>query len=277
MFTVMTHPLPRHGPGVTARTALLAALTAVGDEAVALLAGGRGDTPIPGARWTVAEAAAHLAMANELMAALAAGEERPYGDGTPASLAAANAASLAERPQRDTAVLAGEIARWAREFTAAAGPRAGTEPVRTPLGPMDLDTLGAYLLTHMLGHLYDIARALGRPHPIDRHRVALAMPFLRTAMPRVADARAAAGHSACYRLRVRGLDGFAVTFTDGAAVVDEHPPRRPDCTILTEPVAFLLIALGRYSATDALLRGKVLAWGRRPWLAPSFPALFAAP
>ncbi|MFB7126791.1 MULTISPECIES: maleylpyruvate isomerase family mycothiol-dependent enzyme [Streptomycetaceae] len=268
--------LPPHSPGA-ARTALFEEVTAVGDEAVALLAGCRGDTRIPGAEWTVAEAAAHLAMANELMAALAAGEERPYGDGTPGSLAAANAASLAERPERDPDVLAEEIARRAREFTVAAAPRAGTEPVSTPLGRMDLDTLGAYLLTHMLGHLYDIAVALGRPHPIDRRRVGLAMPFVRTVMPRVTDARAAAGHSACYRLRGRGLDGFAVTFTDGAAAVSQDPPRRPDCTILVEPVAFLLIALGRRSAPGALLRGEVLAWGRRPWLAPSFPGLFAAP
>ncbi|MEU9040582.1 MULTISPECIES: maleylpyruvate isomerase family mycothiol-dependent enzyme [unclassified Kitasatospora] len=276
MFTTMTIPLPEHRPGA-ARSALFEAVAAVGDDAVALLAGCRGDTPIPGAEWTVAEAAAHLAMANELMAALAAGKERRYGDGTPGSLAAANAASLAARPERDPGVLAGEIARWAREFTAAAGPRAGTEPVLTPLGPMDLDTLGAYLLTHMLGHLYDIAVALRRPHPIDRHRVHLTMPFLRAAMPWVVDARAAAGHHACYRLRVRGLGGFTVTFTDGAAVVSQEPPRRPDCTILIEPVAFLLIALGRCTATAALTRGKVLAWGRRPWLAPAFPGLFAAP
>ncbi|PBC70685.1 uncharacterized protein (TIGR03083 family) [Streptomyces sp. TLI_235] len=272
----MTLPLPRHSPGA-ARTTLFEAVTAVGDEAVALLAGCRGDTPIPGAEWTVAEAANHLAMANELMAALAAGEERPYGDGSPGSLAAANAASLAALPEREPAVLAEEIARQAREFTAAAGPRVGTDPVLTPLGPMDLDTLGAYLLTHMLGHLYDIAVALGRPHPIDRHRVELAMPFLRTAMPRVVDPRSAAGHNACYRLRVRGGGGFAVTFTDGVAVVGQEPPRRVDCTILTEPVAFFLIALGRYTATTALARGKVLAWGRRPWLAPAFPGLFAAP
>ncbi|MEV7187377.1 maleylpyruvate isomerase family mycothiol-dependent enzyme [Kitasatospora sp. NPDC093102] len=267
---------PQHSPAA-ARTALFEAVTAVGDEAVVLLADCRGGTRIPGSEWTVAEAAAHLAMANELMTALAAGEERPYGDGTPGSLAAANAASLAERPERDPAVLAEEIARQAREFAAAAGPRAGTEPVLTPLGRMDLDTLGAYLLTHMLGHLYDIAVALGRPHPIDRQRVELTMPFLRTAMPRVADARTAAGHSACYRLRVRGLGGFAVTFTDGAVVVSQEPPRSPDCTILVEPVTFLLLALGRCTATGALVRGKVLAWGRRPWLAPAFPGRFAAP
>ncbi|MDH6143401.1 uncharacterized protein (TIGR03083 family) [Kitasatospora sp. GP30] len=272
----MTLPFPQH-PSSAVRTALFEALTAVGGEAVALLTGCRGDTPIPGAEWTVAEAAAHLAMANELMAALAAGEERPYGDGTPGSLAEANAVSLAQRPERDPVVLAEEIAQWAREFTVAAGSRAGTEPVVTPLGRMDLDTLGAYLLTHMLGHLYDIAVALRRPHPIDRQRVALTIPFLRAAMPLVTDARAAAGHNACYRLKVRGLCGFAVTFTDGVTVVNDEPPRRPDCTILTEPVAFLLIALGRYSAAGAFARGKVFAWGRRPWLALAFPGLFAAP
>ncbi|MES9524991.1 sterol-binding protein, partial [Streptomyces capoamus] len=26
-----------------------------------------------------------------------------------------------------------------------------------------------------------------------------------------------------------------------------------------------------------IARGKVLAWGRKPWLAPGFPALFTAP
>ncbi|MFB7911298.1 maleylpyruvate isomerase family mycothiol-dependent enzyme [Kitasatospora sp. NPDC056076] len=277
----MNAPQPPHHPGAAgpgaARTALLRAVTEVGDEAPALLAGCDGGTPVPGSTWTVAEAAAHLAMANELMAALAAGGQRPYGDGTPGSLAAANAAALAARPERDPAVLAAQIAERAREFTAAATPRPGTAPVTTPLGAMDLDTLTAYLLTHMLAHLYDIARALGRPHPLDRRRVALTLPFLRTAMPWVVDPRAAAGHNACYRLRIRGLESFAVTFADGAATVSPQPPRRPDCTILTEPVAFFLMALGRLGATDALLRGKVLAWGRRPWLAPAFPTLFTAP
>ncbi|MFE6050427.1 maleylpyruvate isomerase family mycothiol-dependent enzyme [Kitasatospora sp. NPDC056446] len=272
----LPHPEPVPAPGA-ARAALFEALTTVGDEAAALLTGCRGATALRGAQWTVAEAAAHLATANELMAALAAGEERPYGDGTPQGLAAANAAALAAHPLRDPDVLATRIARWTREFTAAAGPRAGSTPVRTPLGPMDLDTLGAYLLTHMLGHLYDIALALDRPHPLDRHRVALSLPFLRTAMPRVVDPRAAAGHNARYHLRIHRLDSFTVTFTDGTATVDRNPPQRPDCTILTGPVTFFLIALGRYSARDALARGRILPWGRRPWLAPTFPTLFTAP
>jgi uncharacterized protein (TIGR03083 family) len=233
--------------------------------------------PIPGAEWTVGESAAHLVVANKLMAALAAGHEQAYGDGTPSGLAAANAASLASFPERDTSVLANGIVQHARAFTEAAGLRSADTPTVTPLGPMDLGTLGAYLLAHMLGHGYDIAAALGRPHMIDRDRVDLAMPFLITAMPRVVDAGAAAGRSDCYELRVRGLSRLTVTFTNGAVAVHAEPPRRPDCTIMIDPITFFLIALGRRSATGAIARGKVLAWGRKPWLAPGFPALFTAP
>lgn len=232
---------------------------------------------IPGAEWTVAEAAAHLAMANALMADLAAGRERLHGDGTPGSLAAANADALALLPERDPSVLADDIVRHARAFTEAAGARPADEPTVTPLGPMDLDTLGAYLLTHMLGHGYDIAVALKRPHMVDLERVEAALPFLTTAMPWVVNARAAAGHNACYALRVRGGSRFAVTFTEGAAEVTAAPPRRPDCTIVAEAVTFFLIALGRRTAIGAVSRGAIRAWGRRPWLAAGFPSLFTAP
>lgn len=263
-------------------TALLAAVTAVAEDIAALLRSCRDTSvPVPGAEWTVGEAAAHLALANELMADLAAGRDRPYGDGTPQSLATANAAGLAEYPERGGAALAAEIVRHARAFDEAfdealAG-RSPSGPVTTPLGAMDVPTLASYLLTHMLGHGYDIAVALRRPHMIDRHRVELCLPFLMTAMPRVVDGRTAAGHTARYDLRVGRGPRFTVTFTDGTAEVTAGPATRPDCTVMTGPTAFLLLALGRYTPGAALARGRVLAWGRRPWLALRFPLRFTAP
>jgi uncharacterized protein (TIGR03083 family) len=262
------------------RADLLEAVRDVAEEIARVLRSCTGTdpgAPIPGADWTVAESAAHLAVANELMADLAAGRERGYGDGTAGSLAAANAESLADFTERDTTVLAEAIVRHARAFADAAALRPATEPTTTPLGPMDLGTLSAYLLTHMLGHGYDIATALHRPHMVDRDRVELAMPFLLTGMARIVDERAAAGHSACYRLRLRGGSRFAVTFTRGVATVSAQPPGRADCTITAEPVAFFLLALGRCGPASAIARGKVVAWGRRPWLAPRFPLLFKAP
>ena len=249
------------------------------EEIAALLRGGA-DTglPVPGSEWSVGEAAAHLAQANELMADIAAGHARSHGDGTPQSLAAANERALAAFGERGAEPLAAMIVDAGRRLSEGAGARARrTEPSLTPLGPMDPDVLGSYLLTHMLGHGYDLARALGRPHMIDRARVELTLPFLITAMPRVADTARTAGLTARYAIRLWGGAGFGVTVTDGAVSVSPQPPARPDCTILIEPVTFLLMALGRRKQWGALARGRILVRGRKPWLAPRFPALFKAP
>ncbi|WNO73671.1 maleylpyruvate isomerase family mycothiol-dependent enzyme [Streptomyces sp. AM8-1-1] len=248
-------------------------------EDIAALLRGVSDTgvPVPDSQWSLGAAAAHLAQANELMADIAAGRERSHGDGTPQSLAAANEHALAAFAERDAAPLAAMIVEQAAAFLDAADRNSPDEIVFTPLGPMSRAELGSYLLTHMLGHGYDVARALGRPHMIDRARVGLTLPFLMVAMPRVVDGATAAGLSAAYTIRLWGGARFGVTFTDGSAAVEARTPGRPDCTILTEPVTFLLMALGRCDPRGAIARGRVLAWGRRPWLAPRFPELFTAP
>ncbi|MFF7468606.1 maleylpyruvate isomerase family mycothiol-dependent enzyme [Streptomyces sp. NPDC008092] len=247
---------------------------------IAAVLDGIADTsgPVPGSQWTVGEAAAHLALANELMADLALGRERPYGDGTPQSLAAANAESLAVFEERRAAPLAAMITEQAdRCADALAAAADGPAPV-TPLGPMDRSVLASYLLTHMLGHGYDLARAVRRPHMIDAERVARCLPFLLSVMPAVADGTATAGLTARYTIRLRGGGGgFGVSLADGTVEVAPEPRDRPDCTILIDPVAFLLIALGRRNPWLAMARGQVFAFGRKPWLGPRFPALFVAP
>ncbi|GAA2776141.1 maleylpyruvate isomerase family mycothiol-dependent enzyme [Streptomyces rameus] len=250
-------------------------------EEIAALVRDAGDTAlaVPGSEWTVGEAAAHLALANELMADLAAGRERPYGDGTPESLAGANAASLTVYAERRAEPLAGMITERAEAFLDALSRASadGPAPV-TPLGPMNRSVLASYLLTHMLGHGYDLARALKRPHMIDRARVGLCMPFMLSVMPRVANPAATAGLTARYHIRLRGGEAFAVSLAEGAVrVTPGAPAERAACTILLDPVAFLLIALGRLNPWRAIAQGKVFAWGPRPWLAPRFPTLFTAP
>lgn len=263
--------------------ALARAIRETADDIATLLSSTSHTTdPVPDSEWTVGEAAAHLALANELMADAAAGHERPYGDGTPQGLAAANAEALATFGQRDAQPLASMITEQADVFLdaleRAARDESTTRPVVvTPLGPMDRHVLASYLLTHMLGHGYDLARALKRPHMIDRDRVGLCMPFMLAAMPRVADTAAIADLAARYTIRLRGGAAFGVSLGDGTVHVSPTALERPDCTILIEPVAFLLIALGRRHPWRAIGQGQVLAWGRKPWLAPRFPTLFTAP
>ncbi|MFG2832501.1 maleylpyruvate isomerase family mycothiol-dependent enzyme [Streptomyces sp. NPDC048434] len=254
------------------------AIRETAEEIAALLRRGADmGLPVPGSEWNIGEAAAHLAQANELMADIAAGHARRYGDGTPQSLAAANERALAEFDERAAEPLAAIIVAQADAYLTALDDGATDGTVVTPLGPMGPDVLGSYLLTHMLGHGYDLARALGRPHVIDCARVELTLPFLITAMPRVTDSAHTNGLTARYAIRLWGGARFGVTVTDGAVSVSSQPPSRPDCTILTEPVTFLLMALGRRGQWSAISRGHILAWGRKPWLAPRFPALFKAP
>ena len=251
---------------------------------IAALLKGSSDTtvPVPDSEWTLGEAAAHLALANELMADLASGQERPYGDGTPQSLAAANAQALGTYGERGAQPLASMITEQAGVFLDAVDQAASDESAAgstlvTPLGPMNRNVLASYLLTHMLGHGYDLARALNRPHMIDRDRVGLCMPFMLSVMPRVANTAAIADLAVRYTIRLRGGTAFGVSLADGAVHVTPTPPRRPDCTILIDPVAFLLIALGRRNPWRAIGQGQIVAWGRKPWLAPRFPTLFTAP
>ncbi len=63
--------------------------------------------PVPNSQWTVGEAAAHLAQANELMADLAAGRERPTGTARP---------RVWPRPTRERSRRSGSVARgpWRR-------------------------------------------------------------------------------------------------------------------------------------------------------------------
>ncbi|THA79458.1 maleylpyruvate isomerase family mycothiol-dependent enzyme [Streptomyces sp. A0642] len=234
--------------------------------------------PVPGLTWTVGEVAAHLAQANALMADVAAGTPHTHGDGTPQSIAAANEEALAAFPERAAEPLAALIVAQAAAFLdAVAGGHPADETLMTPMGPMNRAVLGSYLLTHMLGHGYDLARALKRPHMVDPVRVRLTLPFMVQAMPRVADTTATAGLNARYAVRLWGGGRFGVTFTDGTPVVSHELRDRPDCTISLEPVTFLLMALGRCAPLGAMARGRVFAWGRKPWLGPRFPAYFQAP
>ncbi|MFC8226468.1 maleylpyruvate isomerase family mycothiol-dependent enzyme [Streptomyces sp. NPDC057287] len=254
------------------------AIRTTAEDIAELLRGAPGTGgPVPRSTWTVGEAAAHLAQANELMADIAAGHPRSHGDGTPQSLAEANTQALAAFGEREAEPLAAMIVEQAVAYLDAAAERPADETLMTPLGPMTRAVLGSYLLTHMLGHGYDLARALRRPHMVEPARAGLALPFIIEAMPRVTDAKSTAGLTARYAVRLRGGGCFGVTFDDGAVTAGGRLPDRPDCTISIEPTTFLLMALGRCAPAGAMARGRVFAWGRKPWIGPRFPGYFRAP
>ncbi|MFJ5234733.1 maleylpyruvate isomerase N-terminal domain-containing protein [Kitasatospora sp. NPDC088391] len=135
------------------------------------------------------------------------------------------------------------------------------------------------LLSECLLHGLDIARAVGLPWPIDPDHARLVLgQAMPTMMPRALDRDLARGVEIAYDLAVRGgprlqllISEQKLTVTTGA------PPRTPDCRISADPVAFLLVAFHRDPQWKAILRGRLRAGGRRPWLATRLTRLVPAP
>jgi hypothetical protein len=236
------------------------------------------DIAIPRSSWTVAEAAAHLAMANGLMADIAA-DKKPdrYGDGTGAGLAEANQQALLRFRERDPATLATTIADRAEFFVRAARQRPATDTVDTPLGLMPMEILARYLLAHMLSHGTAMSEALRKPPIVRPDQVELMVPFLTATLPRLLKKEAIAGVNLRYEIRLRGGTRFTALIVDGTVTINDSGSRPSDCVISAEPVAFFLLAMGLRQQWRLIATGKLRSWGRRPWVATRFVKFFAAP
>ncbi|GAC1367324.1 MAG: hypothetical protein NVSMB32_12270 [Actinomycetota bacterium] len=230
-----------------------------------------------GTSWTVGDAAAHLATTGQLFAQWAGGVEQAYAGPSTQELAAANAHTLEEFTERSGAGLADLILDATRTFLERMGARPSYQKVRTPLAEMDGDTLLSYQLTHLLGHGCSIAKALGKPMPVSRAMVPFTLPFLISVMPAVLKKDKVQGLNAAFLVHFRRGPQLAVTFDNGALSVSQTPPRRVDCHISADPVAFFQVALGNISQWGPIATGKLMTWGRKPWLALQFVGYFDAP
>lgn len=246
---------------------------------IAALIKGLPDTGVrvPGADWTVGEVGAHLSDAQRIFSRLASGERVPHGDGTPGSLAHANAQLLAVNRQRDGEALAASIVDHTQNFLRNASALPASRVFDTPMGRMDADTMYAYVLTHLLMHGFQLAGAAGKGLRVGRPTAELALPFIKYALPRVVDKQAAGNLRACYQVMLRGGPKFWVTIDRGEARVYDERPRRVDCYISADPVAFLQVGFRLKSQWPMIARGKLLAWGVKPWLGFRFAGLFLPP
>jgi hypothetical protein len=62
-----------------------------------------------------------------------------------------------------------------------------------------------------------------------------------------------------------------------AQVEPFSPDARVDCRISADPAAFLLVGYGRINQWGPVARGKLLAWGRRPWKGFAFATYLRNP
>jgi SCP-2 sterol transfer family len=188
-------------------------------------------------------------------------------------------------PERDPCVLADRIEARAQEYFSEC---VGADPDARRAWLVEgttvrQSTLTYHLLNETVMHGGDIARAAGRPWPIEPDHAAMVLgrfivPVLQAIDPQaIVDPEKAAGLRATYDIRIRGGDRFYFIFDDGTLSIEDPSPREVDCHISADPVAFLMVVWSRQNQWTAITKGKLLAWGRRPWLGPRLKSLIRNP
>lgn len=249
--------------------------------------------------WDMAEVAMHLSQAWIAVPALARRdlsrvfEVLPNHEGIAGEslitdvwdLAATTTEAVGRDTERRPAVLADRIAERAEEYFAECEGRSAGErrPWLVAGTTVDQCTLTCHLLNETVVHGADIARGAGRKWPTNKRHAALViqgflLPVIAQLGPRaMVDQERAAGVHATYEVRLRGAGRAQFVFDDGAVTVEEPGGRRVDCHILADPAAMLNVMWGRRSQWDAIAKGQLLAWGRKPWLGPRFRLMMRNP
>jgi hypothetical protein len=270
----------RHGH----RAALAALRDAVARNAYLWRHTGDPGAPVPGLTWTAAETAAHvvgdLRDHTEALIRAANGyrDGTETGEGSPAQRSAlANAAHLTTVRHRDLRKLASMLEEQSGRYLAAVAgideSAAGPTPNGLVLTP---PTMTALLLGEQLVHGLDIARAAGRPWLISHGDALSVIPGVLAVAPHYVHPVRSADQRVSFELRIRGGGRYRLAVHDGAAEITAAG-ERADCVITADPVAFLQLGYGRIPQWVPIVRGKLVAGGKKPWLATKFATLLTRP
>ena len=240
-------------------------------------------SPVPGLTWTAAETAAHMAgelrdyalALNRHTAGYMTHANRPTE--TPSRMSAVvNARQLTEVPERDMSRLAVVLEEASLAYLAAVAAADESAAIPTANGlVLSPSTMTSLLLGEQVVHGLDIARAARSPWDIEPRDALLIIPGVLSVAPEYLR-RSATTARVSFELRIRGANRYRMAVDRGTAVVTAAGAK-PDCVITADPVAFLLLGYGRISQWTPIIRGKLRAGGRKPWLAMKFATLLASP
>lgn len=243
---------------------------------VRLLRGVASPSAIAIGEWSIGETAAHTAHVYETYARALDLGTFPISSTT--GLTDHWAEELRKDPGRDPGAAADRIEAAAAKVWPAYRERAADEPVEWYAGlKIPAFTVPAIIATEALVHGYDVAHAEGRPWPIDNTDARVSVTGLFPLIPTFVNEEAARGVTACFELKLRGGPPAYFTFENGALSIDDAPPRPIDCKLSVDATAYLLVGYGRLGQYSQALRGKIMVWGRKPWLGLKLGGLIANP
>lgn len=249
---------------------LLAAISDAGERFIGVARQVRAPaTVLRDSTWTAADLVTHVAAGVDGYARYLEGDVTPFADVSNlagGSLTASNAGLLADEAERDIGTLVDRLSARARDLHTNAAARSLDEPVsfhgrREPLRCILASTLAEILL-----HGRDLATSIGVPWPISKREATLVLDNVAPLFPILVNPNTTRVLVASIRVRLRGGRDIPLRFDRGTLTLDADI-RRFDATVSADPVAFLLVAYGRRSQWSEIARGRLVAWGRRPWLA----------
>lgn len=232
--------------------------------------------------WTATDVAVHLSHAVDLVTSVARGTSPMSDDFW--DLTKLNSMMIAGETERDLGAIATRLdASVAALLTVLL--EADGDPLRAWVVEgieFPLSTIACYGLTELVVHGGDLARADGAPWPVERATATLALQgFLFPALGALGRAlvqeEKAKGVKATYHVRLRGGGGAYLRFDDGDLTVSDDAPGPVDCHLLVDPYAFLMVAWDRTGQWSQIARGKLLAYGRKPWLGPKLRGMTRNP
>ncbi len=235
------------------------------------------DAAVPHLDWTIGDLALHLVQATEVAGRLLEGESSPYTDMH--RIGEVNEQFLAMRSDRDLSSLAVEFCEHAQRIESRFREMPDDFPVPfhggmtfTPARAM------AMMSCELLVHGWDIAQVTGQEYEVVPQDARLILHTVLPIMTKMVIPETVKGFVATYEVRIRGGATFRLHFEDEALQVSHVEPGGPaDCRISVEPSSFLLMGYGRGSQITPVLTGKMVAWGRKPWLAMKFTRLVKSP
>lgn len=226
--------------------------------------------PLPGMTWSVGMLGAHLASIPRRYRRMIEEEEVPF----PEKLSALNEAEIDAVGVTDPQELGDLLESETAQLLVLLGNN-GNRAV--PFFGMQhtVAGVGGVLLGELLLHGLDLARALRKPWRLRREQALAITRGLLPSLPHAALNREVAQRAAgTYHVRLRGGDDWTIRVHDGAAAIEPGRPEAADLHLSADPVAYLLVGYGRMPRWKALLLGRMITWGRKPWLAVRLGRLF---
>jgi hypothetical protein len=182
---------------------------------------------------------------------------------------------LQEDGERDPIATAKRIEAGAEAFLGEIEKSDWNQPVMWHGGvSVPVSSLAPILTNECNVHGWDVAKAEGKPWTIPRADAVVVIEGHYPLLPHFVNEQVASGLDVSYELKVRGGRSAYLSVKDSRLTIDDTPMGRVDCHISADPVEYLLVGYGRKNQWSPMLAGKLVAWGRKPWLALKFARLF---